>query len=1520
MANKAKIGASIVLDGEKKYKEAVTGCNNKLKELRAELGLVKEKYAENANSSEALEKKAKALNAILDEQKNKEAKTKEAKENAEKSRDELKASVRKLKNEYEQEKKKLEEIAKASGTSTEEYRSQKKVVEELEKAHHKGENTLKRAENRVSNWTTKLTTAKTQSLRAGKAVEQNAKYIDEAKASFDNCAKSIDRYGKKTKDTEQYTKEAFTKLAGVMTASGIKDTVENVARSLQECAEAAEKFGASSAKVGTIADTSKISMQKLDNQMLALSSSTGKGVSDIAESTYQAISASVDSSKAVGTVGTATKLATGGFTEASTAIDGLTTVMNSYGDKVKDASEVSDVFITVQNQGKTTVDELASSIGRVATNAANYNVSIQDLGAAYIEMTKRGVETSEATTYSNSMLKELAKNGSTVSEILKKKTGKSFAELMEDGKSLGDVIGILSSSVGGNATEFSNLWSSQEAGTAATILLKTGTEEYNKTLQNVKSSAGATEKAYAKMTNTTEHAKEVMQNGIENLKIAIGSELNVALERLYKVGGSISDWAQNVLQECPLLSQAIGAVTVTMGTFTGGMVAFSGATKIVIPLIKDLWLAIKANPMAFAATAIAAVVAGLAAFALMQKEANAVTDKEIVSVNKATKAITEKNKALEDNVKANKKALDSTKDDVTNTDNLVTRLLSLNGTQKKTLAQKKEMKAIVDNLKGKIPQLAKAYDEETGSLDLTESAVKRLAEAYKQEAITKGMQEQLTKAVKEEAEAQTNLAKAKENAQKASEKQQKAANEEEAAFQKMKRLGANANKRTFESTDFQEARKEYEEKEKKSEAATKAAQKADKAEKECAKTQKNAAKTVKEATDYYDAYSKKLEEANQKTKKSSSTTKSTSKQYTSVSAAFKKAEQDINATNGKLSASTKKSFDHVVKIAKKTGTDIPAGLTKGLKNGSKSPEGATKSIKDAITKKLQALTKEARKSGIAIPTYITKGLKDGTMDVGTAYDKINGQIAKASDKQQDKLKKAGIKITDKMKNTYQKGGEASLQQIQKSNEKLEKLMQNVGVNSLAGLIKGVDKKKPEVIEAYQKCASDIDKAFRKKLDIRSPSRKFQKSGVYTVEGLIKGIESKKGNLKKTANELGEILNTKLQNLIEMKELRNYGKGYSQGTITKYWQGVVKATKKGTSAHTEALKNYYQARNDLLTQKKDYITNLRSSFNDKVKEYKENIQSAKDEITQLRKDLEQSIQDTQSSISGTWGLFSKAGTSKTNNAEGLIANMASQYDTIAKWQSNMEQLRSRGLSSDLIKDLESAGVSSAGDVSTLAGMTQEQLMRYQEYYNQRNAIARKEAEKENSSLTATTNQQIASYSKQITGYNNQLEKLKKSTKKKLKAFQKNLAKQMKELGKNTAEGFAKGITKGNNSVVAAIAQMTGQTVSQIKKNLGIHSPSRVMAELGGYTGAGFAIGLTKETEGLSQIITDALPKTVDSPAVQGTSVVTPDTAVAAKDSSQLNLYIDSRLIGSAVYRQIDLLQGADIQLRQRGLVR
>ena len=78
MANKNKIGASIVLEGEKEFKAAVTACNKQLSSMKSELGLVKEKYAENANSLEALQAKHKVLSQVLQAQRSKLDATKNA--------------------------------------------------------------------------------------------------------------------------------------------------------------------------------------------------------------------------------------------------------------------------------------------------------------------------------------------------------------------------------------------------------------------------------------------------------------------------------------------------------------------------------------------------------------------------------------------------------------------------------------------------------------------------------------------------------------------------------------------------------------------------------------------------------------------------------------------------------------------------------------------------------------------------------------------------------------------------------------------------------------------------------------------------------------------------------------------------------------------------------------------------------------------------------------------------------------------------------------------------------------------------------------------------------------------------------------------------------------------------------------------------------------------------------------------------------------------------------------------------
>ena len=126
------------------------------------------------------------------------------------------------------------------------------------------------------------------------------------------------------------------------------------------------------------------------------------------------------------------------------------------------ATHVSDVLLTTQNLGKTSVDELSASMGKVIPLAAAYGVSVENLSSGLAVMTANGIATAEATTYTKSMLNELGDSGSTVGKILQKQTGKSFAQLNAEGKSLGDVLQILYNSVGGNSTAFAGLWSSVE--------------------------------------------------------------------------------------------------------------------------------------------------------------------------------------------------------------------------------------------------------------------------------------------------------------------------------------------------------------------------------------------------------------------------------------------------------------------------------------------------------------------------------------------------------------------------------------------------------------------------------------------------------------------------------------------------------------------------------------------------------------------------------------------------------------------------------------------------------------------------------------------------------------------------------------------------------------------------------------------------------------------------------------------------------------------------------------------------
>lgn len=327
-------------------------------------------------------------------------------------------------------------------------------------------------------------------------------------------------------------------------------------------------FENSMAKVSTIADTTQVPLEDLEKQIVDLSNETGIAAGDIAQNVYDAISAGQQTGDAVAFVGNAAKLATAGFTSSSAALDVLTTTLNAYGLASEDAAHVSDVLITTQNLGKTTVDELSQSIGKLIPVANANGVSVEQLGTAYSILTANGIATAESTTYLKAMFNELGKSGTKASDVIKKKTGKSFQDLMNEGTSLGEVIDVLQQHANKTGVGLGDLFSSVEAGSAALTLASKGAEGYNDILDQMVNSSGATESAYEKMQTTTWTLAKAF-NEIKNVALEFGnalmSVLSPAIQSFVDMLHNLATWLSSIDEGTKQMIVTVAMVAAAIG-------------------------------------------------------------------------------------------------------------------------------------------------------------------------------------------------------------------------------------------------------------------------------------------------------------------------------------------------------------------------------------------------------------------------------------------------------------------------------------------------------------------------------------------------------------------------------------------------------------------------------------------------------------------------------------------------------------------------------------------------------------------------------------------------------------------------------------------------------------------------------------------------------------------------------------------------------------------------------------------
>lgn len=309
---------------------------------------------------------------------------------------------------------------------------------------------------------------------------------------------------------------------------------------------AGKDFETTMAAASTLFGDVDVNTEKLNADILKISSSTGIAASELNQGLYSALSAGIpvteDMGEATAFLESSAKLAKAGFTDMDTALSATAKTLNAYSLDTSEADRINKILIQTQNKGITTVGELGASLAQVTPTAAAFGVSFENVGAALANMTAAGTPTAQATTQLNSLIAELGKSGTTGAKALEKAAkgteyvGMSFKDMADAGVPLNTILDLIKKSADDSGLSMVDMFSSIEAGKAALAMSGENSAKFAENLAAMGTSADVVGEAYEKVSNTLETKTGKMAESAKNLGIRIYQGMQEPLMGLADMG------------------------------------------------------------------------------------------------------------------------------------------------------------------------------------------------------------------------------------------------------------------------------------------------------------------------------------------------------------------------------------------------------------------------------------------------------------------------------------------------------------------------------------------------------------------------------------------------------------------------------------------------------------------------------------------------------------------------------------------------------------------------------------------------------------------------------------------------------------------------------------------------------------------------------------------------------------------------------------------------------------------------